>query len=217
MLEGEWAAGTMNADLIHIAVPELERLRGQEFLTATPAEGTDALAAEFVGPDDQWLISSLHLYAPMYNTDAVTADAVPQTWDDLLGFAGPIALSNPVSPGGQAQIFSSALEAGVIDEAWLQLADASPRVYPSIANASQAIITDEAELSLVGGYGTFMRLAKASDSGASMKTTSAPMSTRQHGGLRRLAHLHPRGLRCARLRDRHLPGRARARHPDAAG
>ena len=33
--------------------------------------------------------------------------------------------------------------------------------------------------------------------------------------VRRLAHLHPRRLRCDRLRHRHLRGRARARHPDA--
>ena len=32
--------------------------------------------------------------------------------------------------------------------------------------------------------------------------------------VRRLAHLHPRRLRCDRLRHRHLRGRARARHPD---
>ena len=34
--------------------------------------------------------------------------------------------------------------------------------------------------------------------------------------LRRLAHLHPRRVRRARVRDRHVRGRARARHPDAA-
>ena len=36
------------------------------------------------------------------------------------------------------------------------------------------------------------------------------------GGLRRLAHLHPRCVRLDRLRHRHLRGRARAGDPDAA-
>ena len=45
---------------------------------------------------------------------------------------------------------------------------------------------------------------------------AGPHPARDDRGLRRLPHLHPRRLRRPGLRHRHLRGRARAGHPDAA-
>lgn len=160
-LEGENAAGTMIGDMVHIATPELERLLAAGFLSATEAEGSDGLAEEFHGPDANWLVSSLHLYATMFNTQQVPEAARPSTWSDINTFEGTLGMSNPVSPGGQAQMFASALDDGVIDDAWLvELAEKRPRVYPSVANVGQAVVSGEIDMSLVAGYGTFQRLSQ---------------------------------------------------------
>ena len=48
------------------------------------------------------------------------------------------------------------------------------------------------------------------------RPAARPDPARHDDRLRRLPHLHPRRVRRDRVRHRHLRGRARARHPDAA-
>lgn len=160
-LEGEQVAGGFEADLVHIGVSDVERYNDKGYLAAYKPMEADALDAAFVGPDDRWSVPSQHLYATAYNTDVLSAEEMPATWDELGGSAlsGQIATSNPKQSGVVPQMISAAMSAGTIDEDWIDgfKTDASPKIYPSVANALQATVTGETAVSFVAGYGSYMR------------------------------------------------------------
>lgn len=160
-LEGELAAGGFEADLVHIGVSDVERYNDKDYLAAFKPLGSDDLDAEFVGPDEKWSVPSQHLYAPAYNTNNLTADEAPSTWEELASddLAGKIATANPKQSGVTPQVLSAAFAAGVIDEQWLDSFknDAQPMIMPSVANALQTTVTGETDISLVAGFGTYAR------------------------------------------------------------
>lgn len=163
-LEGEQVAGGFAADLVHIGVSDMGRYATKEYLAPYKPVEADALDAKFRGTDDQWSVASRHLYATAYNTKTLTAEQVPTTWAELIDpkWKGALGVANPKQSGVTPQVFSAALEAGAIDEAWLDTLkkDMAPAVYPSVATALQAVVTGESKLSLVAGYGSYMRQAK---------------------------------------------------------
>ncbi|MDR7083387.1 iron(III) transport system substrate-binding protein [Arthrobacter ginsengisoli] len=163
-LEGEQIAGGFAADLLHIGVSDMGRYATKEYLASYKPAEAEALDAKFRGTDDKWSVPSRHLYATAYNTKNLTADQVPTSWADLIDpkWKGELGVANPKQSGVTPQVIAAALEAGAIDEAWLNTLkdDIAPAVYPSVATALQAVVTGENDLSLVAGYGSFMRQVK---------------------------------------------------------
>lgn len=163
-LEGEQVAGGFAADLLHIGVSDMERYATKEYLAPYKPVEAEALDEKFRGTDDQWSVASRHLYATAYNTTKLTPEQVPATWADLIDpkWKGTLGVSNPKQSGVTPQVISAALDAGVIDEAWLDSLknDLDPAIYPSVATALQSVVTGERGLSLVAGYGSYMRQAK---------------------------------------------------------
>ncbi len=160
-LEGEQVAGGFEADLVHIGVSDTERYNDKGYLASfTPVEA-DGLDEKFVGPDGSWSVPSQHLYATAYNTKVLSEDEVPTTWAELADsdLAGKIATATPKQSGVTPQVLASALAARAIDEAWVDSfkAEARPKIFPSVANALQSTVTGETAISLVAGYGTYMR------------------------------------------------------------
>jgi len=159
-LEGEQLAGGFEADLVHIGVSDVERFHEKGYLAAYRPYGTEELDPAFLGPEDAWSVPSQHLYGTAYNTNALAAGQVPSSWAQLAGkeFTG-MATATPKQSGVTPQMLAAALDAGVIDEAWIDRfkADTAPKVFPSVANALQATVTGETELAFIAGYGSYMR------------------------------------------------------------
>ncbi|WP_083883756.1 ABC transporter substrate-binding protein [Nocardia higoensis] len=160
-LEGEQIAGGFEADLLHIGVSDMERYLEKDYLASYRPLGTESLSEDFVGPDETWSVASRHLYASVYNTSQIQPADLPHQWSQLTDprWKGEVAVSNPKISGATPQALSAALEAGVIDEAWIDefKSAVNPTIYPSVANALQSVVTGEQGLSLVAGYGTFKR------------------------------------------------------------
>lgn len=160
-LEGEQIAGGFEADLLHIGVSDMERYLDKEYLASYRPLGIDGLDEQFIGPDNTWSVPSRHLYASVYNNAQLKPADAPRQWSQLTDprWSGEIAVSNPKISGATPQALSAALDAGVIDEAWIDdfKANVKPTVYPSVANSLQAVVTGEQDISLVAGYGTFKR------------------------------------------------------------
>lgn len=185
-LEGEQIAGGFEADLLHIGVSDMERYLDKEYLASYRPLGTEGLGEEFLGPDDTWSVASRHLYASVYNTTRIKPEDLPQQWSQLTDsrWKGEIAVSNPKISGATPQVLAAALEAGVIDEAWIDRfkSEVRPTVYPSVANALQAVVTGEQGLSLVAGYGTFKRqLAQGAPLGFTVPQDGAYFSDVAYG------------------------------------
>lgn len=163
-LEGEQVAGGFEADLVHIGVSDMERYLDREFLTSYRPLNTEGLNPEYLGPDDTWSVPSRHLYAPVFNTGNLPSADVPTRWAQLTDpkWKGEIAVSNPQISGAAPQTLSSALDQNAIDESWIDdfIDNVEPTIYPSVANALQAVVTGEQKISLVAGYGTYMRQVK---------------------------------------------------------
>lgn len=160
-LDGEQVAGGFEADLVHIGVSDMERYLDRGYLATYRPLGTEDLDDEFIGPGDTWSVPSRHLYASVYNTANLDAADVPDTWAQLADsrLKGEMAVSNPKISGAAPQMFSAALHDGAIDELWFgEFRDRTdPTIYPSVANALQAVVTGEQNVSLVAGYGTYQR------------------------------------------------------------
>jgi iron(III) transport system substrate-binding protein len=163
-LEGEQASGGFSSDLLHIGVSDVERYAEKQYLAAYKPVGADTLDGRFRGQNDLWSVASRHLYATAYNTKNVSPADVPTSWAQLADpkWKGQMGLSNPKQSGVTPQVFSAALESGSISERWIdQLkANTAPKIYPSVANSLQATVTGEVKLSLVAGYGSYMRQLK---------------------------------------------------------
>ncbi|MEV0689388.1 extracellular solute-binding protein [Streptomyces sp. NPDC050388] len=160
-LEGELVAGGFKADLLHIGVSDMERYATSDYLSPFRPVEADALEDDYRGKEDLWSVPSQHLYATVYNTKSLDEADVPDTWAELgdPGWKAKQGISDPSISGATPQVLSAALEAGVVDEKWLDdyAGKVKPKVFPSVATALQAVTTGETQASLVAGYGTYMR------------------------------------------------------------
>lgn len=163
-LEGEQVAGGFAADLVHIGVSDVERFATKDYLAPYKPAEADALDAKYLGAENLWSVPSRHLYGTVYSSNKLTQAELPATWADLADpkWKGRVGMSNLKQSGVSPQILSAALDTGAIDESWFDKLkkDTSPATYPSVATALQAVVTGETDLSLIAGYGTFMRQAK---------------------------------------------------------
>jgi iron(III) transport system substrate-binding protein len=163
-LEGEQVAGGFAADLVHIGVSDIERYEDKEYLAPYKPAEADALDAKYRGNNDLWSVPSRHLYATAYNANKLSAGDLPTKWADLADpkWNGRIGIANPKQSGATPQVFSAALESGAIDEGWIDKLkkETNPAIYPSVATALQSVVSGERDLSLVAGYGTYMRQLK---------------------------------------------------------
>lgn len=190
-LEGELVAGGFDADLLHIGVSDIERYADKEYLTPVSPLGIDGLSDEFVGTDKLWTVPSQHLYTAVYNTNKVAAADVPTTWDDLLAYKGAMAISNPKQSGATPQALAAALADGVIDESWIDqlAAHGSLKVFPSVATALQATVTGETDVSVVAGFGSYMRqVAQGAPVGLAVLKDGAYFSDVAYAGLDAAPH-----------------------------
>ena len=160
-LEGELVAGGFAADLIHIGVSDIERYAAADYLSSFRPVEADALDNAYRGEDDLWSVPSQHLYGTVYNSKSLKEADVPRTWAELgaPGQKTEQGVSNPSISGATPQVLSAALDAGAVNEKWLDdyAGKVKPKVFPSVATALQAVTTGETDLSLVAGYGTYMR------------------------------------------------------------
>ena len=117
-LEGEQVAGGFDADLVHIGVSDVERYNDRGYLAPFKPMEADALDSAYIGPDNMWSVPSQHLYASAYNTNVLSAEEMPTTWDDLADSAlsGQIATSNPKQSGVVPQMISAAMDAGTLSD-----------------------------------------------------------------------------------------------------
>jgi len=98
-----------------------------------------AVAAEHRDAQHRWYATHLSPLAILYNTTAYSAEAVPQTWDDLIApeWAGKIALRKPLA-SGTMRTFLAAMIMRAPDEesgfAWLRKLHANTATYPESPN-----------------------------------------------------------------------------------
>lgn len=192
-LEGELVAGGFTADLLHIGVSDVERYAASDYLSSFRPLEADALEDTYRGEDDLWNVPSQHLYATVYNAKTLDEKDVPRTWAELNDpkWKGKQSLSNPSISGATPQVLSAALKPGVIDEKWLDdySGNVGPKIFPSVSTALQAVTTGETQMSLVAGYGTYMRQkAAGAPLGYAVMEDGGYMSDVAYGALDKSPH-----------------------------
>lgn len=152
-MEAERQAGSPAVDIIYLAPPELTGFSARGWLAPYAPAGAADLPETYTGPDDMWSTPTLAAYPVIYNEQAV--DAAPESHDDLLApeLEGRVGISDPTVGAATAQVFIAAMDAGAIDEAWLQdFAAQEPRVYPSSGNLLQAVASGEVAVGIQSNY-----------------------------------------------------------------
>jgi iron(III) transport system substrate-binding protein len=108
----------------------------------------DDLPAEYK-EGDTLFGANTYLYTVAYNTDLVSEDEVPTTFDDLLDpkWKGKIAIGDVLT--GAPGFINNAIRAGKIDDSWLEdFADNDPVIVPSERDAFTAVSTGQVPLGL---------------------------------------------------------------------
>jgi iron(III) transport system substrate-binding protein len=151
-IASEQATGQFVADNVSVSGADAVYVSENDFV----AEQTPPLAAdlpeEYKPAGDTLFGGNTYLYTVGYNTDLVEEDDAPKTFDDLLDpkWAGKIGMSDP-NLAATGFIYA-AIEAGIIDEGWLEDFKATnPVIFPSERDLFTAVSTGQVELG-VGNY-----------------------------------------------------------------
>jgi iron(III) transport system substrate-binding protein len=137
-LEAEQASGKPQADMVISGDIDFPTLSSRNWLRAYAPAGTDRLPPQYVGADGKWIIWALTVIGPTVNTTTLPDPGV-QSWADLTkpGFRGKIAMTSPTTLTASPMALIEAMDARVIDQAWL---DAFAALQPAVLNSSSAVM-----------------------------------------------------------------------------
>ena len=77
-------AGRYAVDVIETNGPELESLHREQLLQLVKSPHHKNLIAPAIRPHGEWVGTRLNVFVQAYNTNLVTKEELPKTWDDLL-------------------------------------------------------------------------------------------------------------------------------------
>jgi iron(III) transport system substrate-binding protein len=77
-------AGRYTVDIVETNGPELESLHREELLQLVKSPHHADLIAPAIRPHGEWVGTRLNVFVQAYNTDLVTKEELPETWEDLL-------------------------------------------------------------------------------------------------------------------------------------
>ena len=77
-------AGRYTVDVVETNGPELESLHREELLRLVKSPHHADLIAPAIRPHGEWVGTRLNVFVQAYNTDLVTKEELPETWEDLL-------------------------------------------------------------------------------------------------------------------------------------
>lgn len=127
------ATGEIQADVVWSADRlAIESFKDRGLLVEYAPEGTESIPADLADPDDFWHVSVPFYVYLMYNTDRVSEEDAPTSWEDLADprWQGMIGLSDPsVSGSALALTYALAQEHGW--DWWERVAENNPRISPS--------------------------------------------------------------------------------------
>lgn len=144
-LEAERATRTPTADLVLTGELDFPVLAEDGWLEAYAPPGIEALAPEYVGTANQWLVWSLGLVGPVVNTTVISGEGT-HSWSELTdaAFAGQMVINNPMTPGTSTLSLATLYEAGVIDDAWVGgFASRAPATAASTSAMLQSVATGQ--------------------------------------------------------------------------
>ena len=106
--------------------------------------------------EQKWFAPYSSGFGLAYNSDAVTADAAPKTWEELNapGWTGKLVLSDPTVIGLPAVLFTGLSSAGLIDDTWIaDFISSGPTITDTSAAITQSLTSGEADVAVWGlGY-----------------------------------------------------------------
>ena len=77
-------AGRYTVDVIETNGPELESLHREQILRLVKSPHHANLIAQAIRPHGEWVGTRLNVFVQAYNTNLVTKEELPKTWEDLL-------------------------------------------------------------------------------------------------------------------------------------
>jgi iron(III) transport system substrate-binding protein len=77
-------AGRYTVDVVETNGPELESLHREELLRLVKSPHHADLIAPAIRPHGEWVGTRLNVFVQAYNTNLVTKEELPETWEDLL-------------------------------------------------------------------------------------------------------------------------------------
>ncbi|WP_127818369.1 ABC transporter substrate-binding protein [Microbacterium sp. CPCC 204701] len=121
-------------------------------------EGSDELPAYAVSEEQGWFAPYSSGFGIAYNTEALSANDVPKTWDELLDpkWKGRVLLPDPTILALPTVLFSGLSLEGVIDDEWVaDFVANEPIITESAAAITQPLSTGVGDLAVWGqGYVT---------------------------------------------------------------
>ncbi|WP_162620179.1 ABC transporter substrate-binding protein [Corynebacterium provencense] len=127
--DGETASGNNQGDLVLSGPSDIGYLADNNYLDAFEPVTARDVDSEYSHPDGLYTIPFQSLFGIVYNTDAVTADEVPDSLDDLLDpeWNDRVTFAQPNGFGPSDFSITTLVEAEAIDEDDLQrISDAIP-------------------------------------------------------------------------------------------
>ncbi|MGF9660766.1 extracellular solute-binding protein [Arthrobacter crystallopoietes] len=96
-------------------------------------------------PDGFYYAPWALMFASSYNTEKLQDSDLPSSWTDLADskWAGKLTFMDPSIPGGTMTVLTTLLQAGIVDEAWLEKIGANAKVVAQDQLALQSISSGE--------------------------------------------------------------------------
>lgn len=85
------------------------------------------------------------MFASSYNTKQLQESALPNSWADLADekWAGKLTFMTPATPGGTMTVLTTLIQAGIVDQAWLEKVGANAKIVAQDQLALQSISSGE--------------------------------------------------------------------------
>jgi len=151
-ISGEQTTGQYNGDQVSVGGPDVSFVVENKYLAETEAPLSSKVPKEYVPEGKTLYGGNEYLYTLAYNSDEISADEAPKSFDALLDpkWKGKVGLIDPKI--GSTSFISDAIEAGTLDESWLtDIQDNDPVIFPSERDLFTAIASGQIALG-VGDY-----------------------------------------------------------------
>ena len=140
-LEAEAASGKVQADVIASGDLDFPGLASKGYLAPFKPAGASALANEYIGAGQQWIVWELVPIGPAVNTGQLDKPE-PHSWADLLdpSLKGKMVMTSAVTLSTSPMGLVQALQGGAIDDKWVAaLAAQQPAVNSSTSAVMLAV------------------------------------------------------------------------------
>lgn len=182
--ENEARAGVDTVDVVLTSVPQAAiRWKEQNWLAPVDLPEAEAMEAEHQDPDGTWYFHYITGYSLQYNTNAVTVDELPETWDDLFDahWAGRIGMSPPWRSGvGAAWAMWLDEELGIQDAAE-RFAALDPHLASAPGDLNDAVIRGEVDIAPQLDYVAYEQIANGAPVGLHFPSDGLPVTPRVTG------------------------------------